>query len=449
MNALRINLRGLCLFAPLFGALAIAGCAQKASQIAPVAEKPSEVITIPTAMQTLKQYEAMAAKVVDLETFKPLSAIPTDAEKRQRSSALQMLATARSFAGDTVGAITAFDANRGATPSPVSAATLALIAESSAEDALQAIVAAAKSRQIVILNEAHHVSMNRAFAMRLARELRKLGFEYLACEGFSLTEAIPGSTAPLRPPLDKGYPAINSGFYLREPYFGEFMRDAIRDGWKFVEYEHSGSDDGLPMIERMRIREEGQANNLVERIFRKHPQAKVFIYVGFGHAAKVAQPFGPNQKEEWMAARLKSKTGIDPLTIDQASTFARADRARAPAHYTAAIDRHKLNAPFVMRGQSGKPIVLGAHEGSYDFQIIYPDYAATGRADSWRESLAGRRVSPIPVELLPKTGRRMIYAFAESEPEDAVPIDAALVEAGKPTPSFMLPAGKFRYRIED
>lgn len=36
------------------------------------------------------------------------------------------------------------------------------------------------------LNEAHHIPMHRAFAMQLARELRKIGYTWLACETFQL-----------------------------------------------------------------------------------------------------------------------------------------------------------------------------------------------------------------------------------------------------------------------
>jgi len=58
------------------------------------------------------------------------------------------------------------------------------IEDAIAEDAIAAIVREAKNRQVVILNEAHHVPLHRAFAMKLARELRKIGYEYLACEAF-------------------------------------------------------------------------------------------------------------------------------------------------------------------------------------------------------------------------------------------------------------------------
>jgi hypothetical protein len=428
-----------------------AGCAQappKTVAVAPTAATGT-ITRKPTVFSQLKHEEENAAKVVDLDTLKLRSAAPTDAERDQRSFALQVLASVRSFAGDTQGAIAAHDAAYGRTAaSSVNAKDAALIAASSAEDALQAIVNAAQTRQIVILNEAHHVSINRAFAMRLARELRKLGFEYLACETFSVRTGDSSSATPVPLPLSKGYPALEDGFYHRDPYFGEFLREAIRDRWKFVAYEQATPNTSVPMIERMRQREESQANNLVERIFRDNPKAKVFIYVGYAHAAKAAMPFGQTQ-ELWMAARLKAKTGIDPLTIDQSQMYVRPDRARSPSVLLAALEQHKPRTPFVLRDAVGKPIVFGYPQGAIDFHVMFPDYASFGDATSWRMSLAERRPQAIPTELLPKLGRRMIYAFHANEPEDAVPADVVLVEAGKPVPTFMLPKGQFRYTVED
>jgi hypothetical protein len=446
MNQIRLS-------ALLVAALFVAGCAK--APIKPVApvEKAAVATLAPTTFATLKLEENKAAKLVDLNTFKLLSAMPTNAERAQRSGALQMLANARTFTGDTVGAIAAYDAVfPGTRATPFDEKDRAAIAASISEDALLAIVNAAKTRQIVILNEAHHVSMNRAFAMRLARELRKLGFEYMACEAFDYLTRESGNTAPPPPPFSKGYPPQRGeGYYLRDPYFGEFIREAIRDKWKFVTYEHHDDDAKASRLEQQRRREEGQANNLMERIFLNNPKAKVFIYAGFSHAAKVEMPYD-GIKILWMAGHLKAKTGIDPLTIDQSLLYLRADRSRTPSVLLAAIEQHNPPVPFVLldaKGAAGKPLVFGWPQAAFDYQVMFPDYAALGDATSWRVSMAERRPQAIPTELLPKQGRRMIYAFHANEPNDAVPADAVLVEAGKPVPQLMLPKGQFRYVVED
>lgn len=121
-------------------------------------------------MQRLKDAEAGVA------------ALPSNAWDSSRSpenstaigpfaSALQQLGTDRAFAGGSAGAVAAFDAqSRASGPRrEENAAEAGLVDEASVEDAVQAIVAQARSRRVVLLNEGHNMSMHRAFSQRVAR----------------------------------------------------------------------------------------------------------------------------------------------------------------------------------------------------------------------------------------------------------------------------------------
>lgn len=57
--------------------------------------------------------------------------------------------------------------------------------------------------------------------------------------------------------------------------------------------------------------------------------------------------------------------------------------------------------------------------------------------------------SSIPLELLPKKGKRLIYAYHLNDPLDAAPADVIMVEEGKSIPKLMLPKGEFRFAFED
>jgi len=84
-------------------------------------------------------------------------------------------------------------------------------------------------------------------------------------------------------------------------------------------------------------------------------------------------------------------------------------------------------------------------------QIVHPSYginAQNHRAD-WLVSVAGFIPHDIPKNILPLTGHRLIYAYELNAAEDAVPVDAILVEAGKPIPKLMLPAGQYQFSYED
>lgn len=116
----------------------------------------------------------------------------------------------QSFAGDSLGAMATLDQVRNTKGHRVAgdAAEISKYDDAAAENAIKAIVAAARNKRAVLINESHHISMHRAFAQKLARELHKIGFNYLACETFHLE-------ANAQPK----YIAEEHGFYTNEPVF--------------------------------------------------------------------------------------------------------------------------------------------------------------------------------------------------------------------------------------
>lgn len=344
----------------------------------------------------------------------------------------QIVASVQAMLGDMDGAIAIHDSGQ-----PLRRLPAPDLSQDRAEDALTAILREAATRQIVILNEAHHVPMHRAFSMRLARELRKLGFEYLACETFR-----PGSD-PNAGTIDQA-----SGAYTQDPVFAEFVREARRDGWKLVVYESGAPDPAASRAEGIRQREQGQARNLVEQVLARHPKAKLFIHVGYGHAYETPQPLEPGVSLLWMAGELKRMTGLDPLTIDQAWTHAHPDTAREVAGYRAALARHEGAEPFVLRKADGSARLLRLSPGTVDLQVIHPPQALVNGRPAWLASWAQRRPFSIPAAWLPAQGRRLIYAMHKDDPVQAIPADIVIVDAGKPAPALMLPAGEFRFEFE-
>jgi hypothetical protein len=279
--------------------------------------------------------------------------------------------------------------------------------------------------------------MHRAFAMRLARELRKIGFEYLACEAF---------TRGVDP--NAGVVDQRSGAYLQDPVFAEFIREARRDGWKLVAYE-ADVDASVQGPERIRHREQGQARNLVEQVLARQPHARMFIHVGYGHALKTPQPLGQGGGSVlWMAGELKQMTGIDPLTIDQSWTYAHPDPSRELSSYRGALALHDGLEPFVLRKTNGGARLLQLPPGAVDLQVIHPPQALVEGRPAWLASWAQRRPFPIPDAWLPTRGRRLIYAVHLDDPAEAIPADIVIVEAGKTAPALMLPAGRFRFEFE-
>lgn len=365
-----------------------------------------------------------------LEAMQPAQRAAILEEKR---GAIDLLMNMRSLTGDAAGTAQAalwFEIANGY-PAKYAAQSGKPLESATSEDALQAIVREARHRQIVILNEAHHEPLHRVFASRLAAELKKIGYDYLAAETFD-------KTIPSRPATVTTY----MGFYSTEPMYAEFLRRAARDGWSFVGYDHVEADSE-------REREIGSARNIVEKVFARNPKAKLFMYVGYGHAGKQQAVSEGGWKS--VATLLREQLGTEPLTIDQTTMYGRGDvRADHPQHRVA-MQRFSPSKPIVLKAPSGGFATIGLRPGSFDLQVFHPDetmFTKEGRP-LWMERQAGLKPRPVPASLLPASGRRLVQAFHAADGAGAVPADQVIVEAGKPAPSLMLPEGQFRFGYEE
>jgi len=395
-----------------------------------------------TYFAPLRAAEEKIGALDDFHRLGQLSAAERKTLEETKGRYLQMLGTYLANAGDADGAARAFGwwtqlfmAERTA-QLPNGA-----LAGATAQDAIEAIVAQARNHQVVILNEAHHVPQHRVFAARLARELRKLGFDYLACETLD---------AGVMAPLANGRVEKHAGFYSREPMYGEFLRSALLDKWKIVSYDTGGPTGESDMVERMRLREEEGLENLLQRIFDRDPQAKVFMYVGYDHAAERQIP-GRSIPYPMLAEILAKRLGTDPLTIDQATMFAYPERAAEHPLYRTVLGRFAQPKPFVLAGSRNGYEVIGSSRGRVDMQVIHPDelrIVETGRP-LWMATQAGLSPQAVPSELLPAKGRRLIQAYHMKDGPEAVPADMVMVEAGKKAPMLMLPPGQYRYAFEE
>ena len=307
------------------------------------------------------------------------------------------------------------------------------IAAAAPRDAIAEIVRRARSTSIVILNEAHGSPRDRAFGLEVARALRPLGYSVLAVEAIR-TYPIAGDPLSGVDRLKRdGFARFGTGTYTRDPVFAGFLREALALGYEPVAYDATTAQAKSGTVAD---REQAQADNLVAAIFAKRPKAKVFIYVGASHLAETRL-----RGTEWMGARLKRMTGIDPLTIDQATLT---DVAARSAYDLAAARIGERPAIFLA---GRKPLVLGLYAKAVDLQIVHPHRAYRFGRPGWLAALGGRPV-PIPKDLARATGRRLVQVFAANAPADAVPLDQVLVEGNGAMPMLMAPAEPLRFQVQ-
>jgi hypothetical protein len=411
----------------------------------------------PTDLRWLLKTEAEYEKAANsksntaLSSEVPVPMLAIDHAKDQ-------LATARSVAGDYLGALQLLqDRNLridlGQSLPDQNSYSTADLREFEPRDAIASIVEMARSRQIVILNEAHHVSRHRAFALKLAEALREIGFSYLACETFNdFTEET----------KSRGYPNVDTGSYTREPLFADFVRRSLAIGYTPIAYEYRPPSNSsvLDAGAAIGIREQAQAENLMRRIFTIDPKAKVLIYVGYSHLRKEPNTTSLATKKElrWMASRLKTLSGLDPLTVDQTS-LTDPPSGSAPANYldaAIALNPAQTAKPLVLRSKKtpDKFRVAGQYAGDVDMQVLHPRTRTVNGRPDWLAMDGYRRVLPIPEDIWPIKGRRLVQAFVPTELQGAahkaIPLDQIVVtpdDRGRTT--LMVPKGEVVVRFVD
>lgn len=311
------------------------------------------------------------------------------------------------------------------------------LAEYKPAPALDALVEAAASRQLVMINEEHRSSVQRAFANQLIAPLRDLGFNYLAVE--TLSE----DSAPLHA---RGYPVHATGTYTRDPAFGDLIRRAIDLGYTVVPYEPDRAvmqprpGDSSP-VDAMNRRERGQAENIFARTFANDPQAKVLVFGGRGHIAE-------SRGEQWtpMGFVLAELSGHDPLTIDLFNMV---------EHSAPQFEHWAFKAVTTAGGTTHGPAVLvngdGAFwtgkPGSIDVQVFHPRTQLEQGRPHWMR-MGGLR-KPVTLELPAFDQPALLQAFVANERPNAVPLDQVILWPDRPRPVLLLRPGAYVVRVID
>lgn len=321
------------------------------------------------------------------------------------------------------------------------ALTSSPVDEAEALDAIPALVAAAKDRRIVILNESHHMPRHRAFAAELARALRAEGFTWFGAETF----------VDIAGTAQRGYPSNATGYYVRDPVFGELVRTVLALGYRTFPYEvEVHLPPNASVQERINQRETHQATNIVKRCFDEDPEARVFLYVGYSHATEDWVDQGGASETAWMAARLSAITGYDPLTIDQTTATPHSSGEHDDPHWRRAAEAGKLTGPKLLRKKDGSFVFVGDYAGKIDLQVFHPPLGtAHGRSDWLARGRVPLALPPEFVAELEPELRLVAQAFRASEPAGAIPSDQFLLRGPAEPPSFLLVPGEYRLQLVD
>lgn len=306
-----------------------------------------------------------------------------------------------------------------------------------AHEAIETIVADARGRRVVILNEAHCASRHRMFLTHLLRALRKDGFTHFAAETF-LNAADP--KAPHVERLRAGDQLTpQHGYYIRDPVFAEAVREALQLGYRLVGYEARADQyalgDDAEHIDRGR--EQGQATNL-EEAMAAAPDGRFLVYVGYGHIVTDLKAEGGPR----FAGLFAKDTAAAPLTVVQDSTGSFGPHAPDNNATQTLLALYKPKGYLAIRPRKG------GDGWSPDLLVFHPNLADVHGRPGWLAADPGRRLAvfdlPRPVAEAPALAQAV--PAADSDP--AIPADQHLLSRGARSAQFYLRPGRYRVRLE-
>ena len=284
------------------------------------------------------------------------------------------------------------------------------------------IIERSKNEQIIIINEAHTYPNHRTFTHSLLQGLYDNGYRYLGLE--ALFDTIINK---------RKYPIIESGYYTKEPEFGNLIYAAINIGFTLFGYETGSGKNG-------KEREIEQAVNIVNFLTRQ-PHAKMLIHCGHDHVIEG----DVISWEKAMAGRLKEYTQIDPFTIEQTQFSEKGDK--------------NLNHPYIAMVNKEYPVVLIDKNGNLfngrknsdrvDCVIIHPETHYVNNRPNWLLREGSRKEYLIESSKIVQYPL-LVLAYRKNELENnGVPTDIIEILDNDNTPPLILDKGDYEIIMKD
>lgn len=286
------------------------------------------------------------------------------------------------------------------------------------------VIDQAKNHKVVIINEAHHNSRHRVFTRSLLKELYDLGYTSLGLEALSTSDSL---TIALN---KRKYPTQDSGYYIKEPQFGNLVREALEIGYRVFPYDTTTRDQNL--------RETTEAKN-IQNVIASHPNEKVLIHCGYAHVHE-------GEDKSWavtMAQRLKEFTGIDPLTISQTSYTERGN----PKFNHPLLKAFDINESTVLLDQDDKAFQHKQNGAYADLAVFHPNTEYINNRPKWLFENGNVKV-PINLGEIEIEYPIMVFAFKKGEDiNQAVPVDIVEVKNKAENSNLSLKKGNYEIVI--
>lgn len=328
------------------------------------------------------------------ETYRFLEDIYLQIEKDTVEWKYQTGATELSFSGYYKDVLKVWDQNGIRKPKADEEDSLYFV-NSQKISAKEYIIEQSKKARITIINEAHHISAHRTFTKSLLQDLYNNGYRYLGLEALSDIEI-----------NSRKYPVMESGYYTKEPEFGNLISEALKIGYTSFGYEASGGKNG-------KEREIEQAEN-IQKFIESNPDGKVLIHCGYAHAFE-------NDYPAWgkaMAGRLKDNMKTDPFTIDQTMFLERDNKENIHLF----IRLNNAKQPVVLIDKNGQAFNGKNEIKQTDVVILHPLTEFVNSRPEWL--IKGKQKYTIPLSKIRNHNPVLILAYRSNEfDNNGVPAD--------------------------
>ncbi|KFF06193.1 hypothetical protein [Flavobacterium reichenbachii] len=360
------------------------------------------------------------------ETYQFSRDIDFTIEKDTAPWKYQAGATAYSMSGYYKKALETWDKN-GATIPKITKADSLYIKEFIPQNAKDYIIKRSKNEKIIIINEAHNNARHRVFTTSILQGLYNNGFRFLGVE--ALSDSLINK---------RKFPVLESGFYTKEPEFGNLISEAVKIGFTVFGYDDFSSENITG-----KDREIKQAQN-ISRWIEKNPKGKFLIHCGYDHVIEGIP--GIKSWEKAMAGRLTEFTGINPFTIDQIQYSERGDL--------------KLNQPYIQILNLDYPAILVDSNGKtfngsidnpkkIDCSIIHPVTKFDNGIPAWKTLQGKRKAYSIPSSKI-KEFPALVTAYRINEFEkNGIPADIVEILNADQNGKLLLNNGRYKIVIKN
>jgi len=311
------------------------------------------------------------------------------------------------------------------------------------------IVDLAKKEKALFFNEYPDHPQNRAFVSTMLDELFAAGFTYF------FMEDVVASDKKLN---NRAYPVINTGYYVKDPVFGDLIRQAMQKGFEIVSYEPSKiqmqkateivkrtAKFSDPALLQQSAKDWARAMN-INRIIKKDPAAKIVVLTSRGNIKEV------NSKGfKTMASWFKTFTKINPITIDQRTFTEKCKVDEDPLFPIRTVKEPTVffykNNLFIKQEEN----TITESTGKFvDVQVFFPRSSFRNDRPTWLEMNGYRLHQEVNPDKYGMGSPCMVMAFRKDEDMTfAVPVDAIELGNTGTRTSLLLPTGSYTLLLND